>query len=119
MVSGTVHMRTFALLFIFALSMVAASTRGDDVLYQYEGDVLPHDPSAGWQIFDPCEPPCTESLEPGHFLLSWPVAGELTNYAFRIAEPQDAPPLRCGWNGASAQTIQRGRFSTDAMGASL
>ena len=85
-------MRTRALSILVPLFIVAAATRGDDFLYRYEGDVLPHDPSAGWEIFQPCESPCTESLEPGHFLLFWPVAGSLTNYGFRIAEPQDVPP---------------------------
>ena len=29
----------------------------DETLYRYEGDVHPLDPSAGWEEFNPCEPP--------------------------------------------------------------
>ncbi len=74
------------------LGLLCTPAGADDVLYRYEGDVLPYDESAGWLIANPCEPPCSESLEPGHFVLQWPESADLANYAYRIAEPPDAPP---------------------------
>ena len=44
----------------------------DEVLYRYEGDVFPYDPSGGWAVYDPCEDPCSESLQDGYFVLQWP-----------------------------------------------
>ena len=90
----------------------------DDVIYRYEGDVLPHDPSEGWLVFDPCDPPCSESLEDGHFVLFWPQAGNLANYTYRIAEPPEEPPPRSGPSGDSVRTTPKGRISIPAMPAS-
>ena len=41
----------------------------DGLLHQYEGNVVPYDESGGWLMGDPCEPPCAESVEDGHFVL--------------------------------------------------
>jgi len=62
----------------------------DEVLQRYEGDVLPYQ-APGWIIADPCEPPCSESLEDGHFVLFWSEPNDLANYSYRIAAPPDAP----------------------------
>lgn len=66
----------------------------DELLYRYEADVLPYHPSAGWQIFDPCDQACSESLEPGHLVLSWgPPGGERhVNYTMIISDPPASPP---------------------------
>ena len=66
----------------------------DEVLYRYEGDVLPYDPSAGWVIADACETVCTESLhtENGYFVLHWSEANDWVNYHYWIAVPPDDPP---------------------------
>jgi len=93
-------------------------SRADDTLYRYEGDVLPYDESAGWRVYDPCESPCTELLEDGHFVLFWPEAGDLANYAYRIAEPPDAPPLRYGSRGGFARTIRSAESSLGVTGGS-
>ncbi len=72
--------------------LIAVAVRADETLYRYEGDVLPLDPSAGWEEFNPCDPPCSEFLEDGYFVRLWSVAGDFTSYAFRIAQPPDLPP---------------------------
>ncbi|MCH9001389.1 MAG: hypothetical protein IIC02_02350 [Planctomycetes bacterium] len=71
---------------------MAVTTRADETLYRYEGDVLPLDPSAGWVMGNPCDPPCSEFLEDGHFVRLWSVAADFASYAFRIAQPPDPPP---------------------------
>ena len=90
--------RILAVLFV-----IVGPTLADETLYRYEGDILPYDASAGWEIFSPCEPPCSESLEGGHFVLFWAEADDLANYSYLIAQAPDAPPLRFGWNGDFAQ----------------
>lgn len=64
---------------------------GDDIVYRYEADVLPYDESAGWSN-EPCELPCTESVEVGHLVLRWAVAGDSTFYHYWIAQPPELPP---------------------------
>jgi len=83
----------------------------DDTLYRYEGNVLPYDASAGWAVYNACEPPCFESLEGGQFVLSWDEPADLANYSYRIAEPPDAPPLHSGSSGASGPTTRSGPIS--------
>ncbi|MBN4058927.1 hypothetical protein JYU10_00490 [bacterium AH-315-J04] len=46
-------------------------TVADELLYSYECDVVPWDPSAGWKIFQPCEGVCTPSIDNGHFVMDW------------------------------------------------
>ena len=75
---------------------LTAATLADETLYRYEGDVPPSDPSAGWEEFNPCDPPCSEFLEDGHFVRLWSVTGDHTNYDKRIAVPPTPPPRRCG-----------------------
>ena len=82
---------------LFAAAVVTSGfvpVLADEVLYQYEGDVYPYDPSAGWLIADPCEDRCTETVdtENGHFVLEWPEVGGVVNYHYWIAEPPDEPP---------------------------
>jgi hypothetical protein len=55
--------------------MLLAGTQAslaDELLFLYEGDVSPSVPSSGWQVFDPCDGACSESLADGHLLFSWP-----------------------------------------------
>ncbi|UCE61908.1 MAG: hypothetical protein JSU63_09260, partial [Phycisphaerales bacterium] len=77
---------------------------GDETLYRYEGNVLPYDPTAGWSQNNPCEDPCVESLDSGHFVLTWPDGWDLVNYSYWIAQPPDDPPPRSGWSGSSNPT---------------
>ena len=53
-----------------AVAVVAGFARGDESLYRYEWDVLPLDPSAGWEGFAICDSGCSEWVEGGHLLLS-------------------------------------------------
>ncbi len=82
---------------IVALTCLAVSpAAADQVLYRYEGDVLPYDKSAAWRVFDPCEDPCSESLEDGHFVLRWYEGGDIANYSYLIAQPPAPPPDAVG-----------------------
>jgi len=87
----------------------------DDVLYRYEGDVLPYDPSAGW-MDGLCEYPCSESLENGHFVLRWPEAADLANYTYVISWPPDDPPpsLWVEWRFRSNHPIPPHSYTCDA-----
>ncbi|UCE61266.1 MAG: hypothetical protein JSU63_05850 [Phycisphaerales bacterium] len=70
---------------------------GDETLYRYEGNVLPYDPTAGWNQNNPCEDPCVESLDSGHFVLTWPDGYDFANYSYWIAQPPDDPPPPPFW----------------------
>ena len=83
---------------ILAAAITASTARADEVLYSYDGDVVPYDPSAGWEVSHPCEPPCAESIVDGHFVLTWndpPYQGR-ANYFLYIADPGATPPPRTG-----------------------
>ena len=69
----------------------------DETLYRYEGDVLPYDASAGWEIFNFCEAPCSESLQDGHFVLQWPEAGDFVNYNLLFGSEPEVPPPPTLW----------------------
>ena len=90
--------------------LIAFTVRADETLYRYEGDVHPLDPSAGWVMGNPCDPPCSDFIEDGHFVRLWSEADDFASYGFRIAQPPDLPPPRCGSNGASAPIFRWDRF---------
>jgi|CXWL01.1.fsa_nt_gi hypothetical protein len=75
----------------------APSSRADDLLYQYEADVVPYDPSAGWVLADSCSANCRESIEDGHLLLHWDTAGGDAVYRYDIARPGTPPPPPTLW----------------------
>ncbi len=89
------HVRTLVAVLLGALALRASVA--DDLLYRYEGNVVPYDESAGWILADPCDTPCTESVEDGHFILRWPWAGNLANYHLWIARRDDPPPPPTLW----------------------
>jgi len=64
----------------------------DDVLYSYDGDMMPYAEGAGWALGSPCEPPCTESVEDGHFVLRWSETEDFANYDYTIAGVSEDPP---------------------------
>ena len=103
-------------LIVIVVGTAWAAAFADDTLYRYQGDVLPYDESAGWLIFDPCELPCSESVENGHFVLRWAEHSELSNYSFRIAEPGQSPPptLWVEWRFRSNNPIPRTDDACDA-----
>lgn len=79
--------------FLCAL-LASTPTLGDQLIYQYEGDVLPTDPSAGWTAI-PCVPPsCIARLEGGHFVLEFPPVGvDFANHNFQLdAVTGEIPP---------------------------
>ena len=80
---------------LVVLGLAGLRTAGDELLYRYECDVVPYDPSAGW-LDGLCEYPCSESLADGHFILEWPFAGDFANYHYWIARPPVAPPHPVG-----------------------
>jgi len=85
---------------IVAIAIVALSAVGsalaDETLYRYEGEVLPHDESAGWLIFQPCEMPCSEFVQDGHFVFSWETGWQPAEYAYVVSEPPAPPPKPVG-----------------------
>lgn len=83
---------------LIIICFLYSASFADDLLYRYEGDVLPYDESAGWELFNPCgdKGQCSESIENGHLVLRWPQASDLVNYNLWIARPGEAPPPRCG-----------------------
>ena len=95
---------------------VGGVAQADDVIYQYEGDVLPHDPSEGWIVTNGgCESPCTEGNANGKFFLFWPTPGDIAGYTYIISEAPDTPPRRCGSSGDSDPTTPWDRTSSAAM----
>ena len=101
-----------------AVLSAAGGARADVLLYRWEGDVLPHDKSAGWLIFDACDDPCSESIEDGHFVLDWPEnEGDFVQYTLRIAVPPDEPPpppFWVEWQFRSNEPKHPNFFSCDA-----
>ena len=69
----------------------------DETLYRYEGDIHLLEPSTGWVIADPCEAPCTESVQDGHFVLHWPEPGDRANYNLEIGREPETPPPPTLW----------------------
>ncbi len=97
-----------AILFLYSASFA------DDLLYRYEGDVLPYDESAGWIIANPCESPCSESLESGHFILHWDRPADPVNYHLTIEDSTLSPILWVEWRFSSNRAIGPNFFTCDA-----
>ena len=94
---------------------VSATTQADDVLHRYEGNV--HPLSAGWIVGNPCQPPCAESVEDGHFLYRWPRAYDFASYHLWIAQPPQPPPptLWVEWRFRSNHPLGPYFYSCDAQ----
>jgi len=85
----------FSIILIFALACTRAM--GDELLYRYEADVVPYDELAGW-LNGLCEGPCSESLQDGHFILTWSGGGDSVNYHLWISvDPITDPPPPSLW----------------------
>ncbi|MCH9035512.1 MAG: hypothetical protein IID42_13595, partial [Planctomycetes bacterium] len=102
---------------ITLIALATTAALGDDVLYRYEGDVLPYDESAGWRITNPCEDPCSESVTDGRFVLHWAQPADVAIYAFDIAQaPEEPPPtLWIEWHFRSSRPLEANFFTCDAM----
>lgn len=118
-------MYSFRWLAIFILvSLVPA--HADDVLYQYEGDVFPDDPAAGWVVADGCDEdiPCTTWLADGHFVVHWPTFADVVHYHYWIAQDPTPPPstLWVEWNFRSDLPLEAhfwgcdGQLAVDYLG---
>ncbi|MCH8243381.1 MAG: hypothetical protein IH897_12355, partial [Planctomycetes bacterium] len=103
------------LLIVTCVTVVAAA-RADDTIYRYEGNVVPYDESAGW-LDGLCEDPCSESIEDGHFVLRWSIAGDLANYHLWIGRPGDPalpPSPWVEWRFRSNHPLGPNFFTCDA-----
>ena len=98
------------------LGMLACQTpaRADDLVYSYDCDVAPYHPSAGWS-YPACDPPCSESLAGGHFILTWVGYGRPAGYAYPISPPLPAAPtpLWVEWQYRSDHIMNPFSYSCD------
>jgi hypothetical protein len=94
----------------------AGSAQADELLYRYEGDVLPYDPSAGWAVYNACEQPCAESIRDGAYRLEWARASDDANYHFKVAALGERYPMTLWveWHFRSNHHIGRFFYSCDA-----
>ncbi len=79
-------------LLVVLLAVSPVSVLADDVLYRYEGDVMPTDPAEGWHVAHACESPCTERVEDGHFIYQWSDCGGRARYHRDITEFGEQQP---------------------------
>jgi len=88
---------------VFSIALALNSAAGDDLLYRYEGDVLPYSIEGGWIRGQPCDAACREFLAAGHFGLRWEVATQGVGYSRWIARAPVPPPatLWIEWRFAS------------------
>lgn len=106
-------------LVVCVILAVVSPTAADETLYGYEGNVLPYDESleetGRWVIFDPCEAPCSEHLEDGHFVLRWSQRNDIANYHLRFVEVTATPPetLWIEWRFRSNHPLGPNFFSCD------
>jgi len=101
---------------LILVTLLAASARADGVFFGYEGDVLPGDPSTGFDIHEACEPDCSEHLENGHYVLEWGTMGDVVQFSLTISEdPEPAPEsMWVEWRFRSNQRIPATTISCDA-----
>ena len=106
--------RTLAVVAVLCLAVPQAGA--DELLYQYVGDVLPYDESAGWAVHDACESVCKEAVEDGGLVLHWDEPGDSINYDYDIARPPDDPPstLWVEWRFRSNHPLGPNFYSCDA-----
>ena len=92
---------------LMLLAAPAGVASADDLVYTYDGDVLPYDESAGWEIWNPCEGSCRESLENGYFVLRWSPYSDVAQYAlpFGATLPKSPGPFWAEWRFRSNNPI--------------
>lgn len=85
-------MKRIAPLVVLGALLCAPRLHADELLYGYEGDVMPLD--AGWYVTNACDGNCSEFVnEEGCFVATWPVEGDRYSYARIFAQaPVDPPP---------------------------
>jgi len=78
--------------------LAVGQAMADELLYGYECDVAPYDYDDPedeydpWINGDPCEAPCMEWVENGHYVRHWPQGAEQVSHGATIAEPPAEPP---------------------------
>ncbi len=77
---------------VFAMLLAAAAARGDGLIVNYEGDVMPDAPGAPFLEGNPCEPDCSRRLENGYFIMEWGVMGDFAGFSNSVAAPPTPPP---------------------------
>ena len=75
-----------------ALLSAVSAARADELIFGFDGDILPGDPGSDWIIANACAMGCSRRLENGHFLLERGVIGDLVKYSHTIASPGEPPP---------------------------
>ncbi len=88
---------------VVGIATFAAAVLADETLYRFDADVTPCDSSAGWICGNPCDPPCSDSVEDGHYVLRFASGGDQANYDLTITstgEPQP-PTLWVEWRFSS------------------
>ena len=103
--------RNTAVVVALALALHAiAHVRADGLLFSYDADISPLDPSAGF-LADPCTATCSESLESGHLVHRWASGGDDVTYG-RILVPSGQPQPSTLW-------IEWRFRSTESLGSFL
>lgn len=92
----------------FTLLLAATTTRGDGLLFGFDGDTLPGSGS-DWVIADACELDCSRRLEDGHFIMEWGVMGDFAGFSHTVAEPP-TPPYALGRVAVPIQPTQTGEL---------
>ena len=78
-----------------AVACCTALAQGDELLFQYEGDVFPWE--SGWKGSETsCDGLCVESIENGHFVLRFISGGDIVQYSRIVVLPGVTPPLLVG-----------------------
>lgn len=89
----------------------------DELLYRYDGNVLPSDEASGLVVANPCEAPaCFEKVENGHLILEWAETNEdLVNFHrwISIAPASPPPSLWVEWRYRSNQLVNLIRVGCD------
>lgn len=101
-------------------TLCATTALADDLLFAYEGNVLPSDPGTGWLVFNACDSGCSASNQDGKLVLRWDTSGDIVDYTHRVVEPPNPtlPTLWVEWRFASSialgnNPICDGRFLVD------
>lgn len=101
---------------VFVVAVFGCAACADQVVYRYEANVLPDDPSEAWVVADACDPPCTESITNQKLRLVWAQADNTVNYTKFIAQPpqQEPPTLWVEWRFRSNHPLGPIFFDCDA-----
>lgn len=102
---------------LLLLLVPAQLALGNSTIYRFEGDRLPYDPAAGWQVHAACDVDCAEILSDGRFILEWAADGRDTVNFSRLIEddPKLLPPsLWVEWRFRSNNPIHPNFYGCDA-----